>query len=380
MLRTRLNRVLNSRSYQLHLPPLSFHRSPQLRIPSHRTMVSASADRYLSDKAPPICRVEVAKPFSQLTPNEKLYAHYVGQASWAGARIIQEQWTPQALKLYDLIILTFSVNGKLADLGALSDKSGLSSEDFDQVVQYSAQASTIVLHNLVNYKSFGFTKIVPRISEEKFAVVVEQSANAANAIPLWNELKDHIYALSPENSLSIGKPKDGHISNYYLGQTITDEEVAAVQAAAEKIGVDVLNTRVRKNGPYDFTLLVASVNKTESIVHDINAESMSIKLTVEYGDFSVALAKAAAALLALAKAAAALREAKKYTANDTQTKMIEGYINSFESGSIEEHKAASVHWVKDVGPVVESYIGFIETYVDPYGGRAEWEGKLLVSL
>ncbi|KAG1782483.1 peptidase family M49-domain-containing protein [Suillus placidus] len=325
-------------------------------------MVSAAADRFLADKAPPICRVEVAKSFSQLTPREKLYAHYVGQASWAGARIIQEQWTPQALRLYDLLILTFSSNGKLADLDALSQESGISHEEFEQVLQYSSQA--IVLHNLVNYKSFGFTKIVPRVSEAKFAAVVEKSANAANAIPLWNELKDHIYALSPENSLSIGKPRDGHISNYYLGQTIMDEEVAAVQAAAEKIGVDVLNTRVRKNGPHDFTLLVASANKTESIIHEINAESTSIRLTVEYGDCSAALTKAVAAL----------HEAKKYTANDTQTKMMEGYINSFKTGSIEEHKAASVHWVKDVGPVVESYIGFIETYVDPYGGRAEWEG------
>ncbi|KAG1731884.1 peptidase family M49-domain-containing protein [Suillus lakei] len=357
MLRTRLNRVLNSRSYQ---PSISLHSSPLLRTQLHRTMVSAAADRFLADKAPPICRVEVAKSFSQLTPKEKLYAHYIGQASWAGARIIQEQWTPQALRLYDLLILTFSSNGKLADLDALSQKSGISHEDFEQVLQYSSQ----VLHNLVNYKSFGFTKIVPRISEEKFAAVVETSANAANAIPLWNELKDHIYALSPENSLSIGKPRDGHISNYYLGQTITDEEVAAVQAAAEKIGVDVLNTRVRKNGPHDFTLLVASVNKTESIIHEINAESTSIKLTVEYGDCSAALAKAVTAL----------HEAQKYTASDTQIKMIEGYINSFKTGSIEEHKAASAHWVKDVGPVVESYIGFIETYVDPYGARAEWEG------
>jgi len=58
-----------------------------------------------------------------------------------------------------------------------------------------------------------------------------------------SQLKSHIYSLSPESSLSIGKPNQGHVCNYYLGQTINDDEVATVQAAAEKIGVDVLNTR-----------------------------------------------------------------------------------------------------------------------------------------
>jgi dipeptidyl-peptidase III len=43
--------------------------------------------------------------------------------------------------------------------------------------------------------------------------------------------------------LFIGKRNLGHVSNYYLGETPSDEEVAAVQVAAEKLGVDVLNTR-----------------------------------------------------------------------------------------------------------------------------------------
>ena len=57
------------------------------------------------------------------------------------------------------------------------------------------------------------------------------------------QLKDHIYALSPEASLFIGKRSLGHISNYYLGEPINDNEVADVQTGAEKVGVDVLNTR-----------------------------------------------------------------------------------------------------------------------------------------
>ncbi|TFK76453.1 aflatoxin-detoxifizyme [Pluteus cervinus] len=322
---------------------------------------AVNAERFLADRAAPLCSLEVGKAFELLSDQEKLYTHYINQASWAGVRIIQEQWTPEATSLYDLLILIFSnPEGDLADLGGLQQRAGLSAEEWEDLSQYTSQ----VLSNLVNYKSFGFTKIVPRLSLEKFAAAVSNSARPAEALPLWNKLKSHIYATSPEASLFIGKRNLGHVSNYYLGEIITDDEVAAVQAAAEKLGIDVLNTRVVKNGPEDFTLLIASASSEAPAFHDIDYNSGSAKLKVQYGDYSQALSTAAAALL----------EAKKYAANDNQRAMLDGYSESFETGSIEAHKRGSKYWVKDVGPVVESYLGFIETYVDPYGGRAEWEG------
>jgi dipeptidyl-peptidase-3 len=52
----------------------------------------------------------------------------------------QEQWTPQAKALYDLLILTYSTNqGVLADLHALKTSSGLSDEDWNDLLQYTTQ-------------------------------------------------------------------------------------------------------------------------------------------------------------------------------------------------------------------------------------------------
>ena len=58
--------------------------------------------------------------------------------------------------------------------------------------------------------------------------------------------------------------------------------------------------------------------------------------------------------------------------------MLEKYVEHFNTGDIELHKESQRLWVQDQGPVVETNIGFIETYLDPKQVRAEYEGWVAV--
>lgn len=124
-------------------------------------------------------------------------------------------------------------------------------------------------------------------------------------------------------------------------------------------------SRVKKNGHNDFTLLIASASpnppsaqSTLTHQHTHEASSKTITLHIQYGDFA----------RPLQNSVHSLTQARQYAANEHQEKMIDGYVKSFETGDMEYYKEGSREWVKDKGPSVESYIGFVETYVDPYGG------------
>ena len=69
-----------------------------------------------------------------------------------------------------------------------------------------------------------------------------------------------------------------------------------------------------------------------------------------------------------------MRKAGEFVGNDNQKEMVKAYVEHFEFGDIDKHKDSQRHWIKDVGPIVETDIGFIETYLDPLGSKAEFEG------
>lgn len=79
---------------------------------------------------------------------------------------------------------TFSTApGKFADLSAIKSKSGVSEQDWTYALEYAAQVASI----LVNYKSFGFSKFVPRVGREEFAKIVKASPRAEEAVKQWDK-------------------------------------------------------------------------------------------------------------------------------------------------------------------------------------------------
>ena len=90
----------------------------------------------------------------------------------------------------------------------------------------------------------------------------------------------------------------------------------------------------------------------------------NVSVNVTSGDFHTILAKVTDNI----------EQAKHYTSNENQREMLTNYEEHFRFGDINKHKDSQRNWIRDIGPVVETCIGYIETYLDPSGTRAEFEG------
>jgi len=175
---------------------------------------------------------------------------------------------------------------------------------------------------------------------------------------LFGKCGDGMYSFTPAAKTLLGYPQDGHVSEYYPDSLdITKEEIAKVHTeTGGKFSPE--NTRLRKrtvDGKSTFELLVASADEGKEKVGDVD---------VVLGDHKDAMKRIVAECDAAMEAAL----------NDTQRGMFEKYSESFKTGSIGAHKESQKLWVQDKGPKVESNLGFIESYRDPHGIRAEWEG------
>jgi dipeptidyl-peptidase-3 len=105
--------------------------------------------------------------------------------------------------------------------------------------------------------------------------------------PSWmNDITKAMVSLPPDG---LGFPTENAISNYYLGERISREEISDVTKTMKKHGIEPENTRIRKNvtgGRVSFDVLQASV-ESEKAVLDKKEGHPEIRLV--RGDHSIEL-------------------------------------------------------------------------------------------
>lgn len=309
--------------------------------------------------------------FGGLTDRERLYAFHIGKAAWEGAKICLVQTSPEAPLIFELLQRTFAGCDAdptvIADLGSAATSAGVSDCAFRAFLVYCA----CFFNNMGNYRSFGDTKIIPGngCTPDVFASIVRLSAaykgggaQQAAIDDLLSATLDRVFSLGPREKELAMSP--GGISTYYSAD-VTKGEAAAVQKWLDRENISPYNTRLFKTAPGEFELRTASAdaNTNRGAV-----EFEGMKITVTSGDHGPLMARAASHL----------QQAIAHAANDEQRAMLAKYVEAFTTGDMQAHIDGSRLWIKDKGPAVESYIGFIESYQDPFGVRGEWEGFVAV--
>jgi dipeptidyl-peptidase-3 len=192
-------------------------------------------------------------------------------------------------------------------------------------------------------------------------------------VSLWEETQAAIYDLQSQK-LQLGMHPEG-VSTYYSAG-FTADDAAVITRFSEKHSLpQPYNSRVFKsveNGKTSYHIKYASAEKGG----DKSSPDLPIG-THEFEGYTVEVSRGDYSPF-MARIVAGLRAASIYASSATQESMLARYADSFTTGSIAAHMDGSRFWVKDKGPAVETYMGFIESYRDPIGTRGEWEGFVAI--
>ncbi|KAK0153565.1 Dipeptidyl peptidase 3 [Merluccius polli] len=320
-----------------------------------------------------ISALDCGEAFRLLSPREQMYSHYLSRAAWYGGLVVLLQTSPESANIFVLLQKIFRKQ-PAAELEPVAMAAGLTSEEYQAFLVYAAG----LYANMGNYKSFGDTKFIPNLPKDQLKALVfatqafQEQPNEMEA--LWDSCSSALFSLEDKQK-QLGLGNKG-ITTYFSGNCgLEDAELA--QKFLDSKNLSAYNTRLFKKengGKMCYEVRLASAVQKDCAVDGEEETSCGSfdfedkEFTVKRGDYAQLMEKVSHYL----------EKAQAHAANENQKRMLEEYRRSFTFGSIDAHKEGSRYWIKDKGPIVESYIGFIESYRDPFGSRGEFEGFVAV--
>ena len=180
---------------------------------------------------------------------------------------------------------------------------------------------------------------------------------------LYKKISGPMFAIPP---YGLGYTSDTAQTSYYPCGNLCEAEIASISKLLELEGIYPENTRISKQAGLNYTVHLASVQSGEPRCFSLDSERT---VQIVAGDHAGELTSMCSELSLAAT----------YAANDIQKDLLSAYVDSFQTGSLDQYRDSLRLWVKDKAPRVENIFGFVEPYRDPYGVRAEFEGLVAIA-
>lgn len=332
---------------------------PHIRLRMSSSTTAPTMSQFVFPPDQPVVRLDAAKAFNALAPQEQLYSHYLSRASWYGGLIVLLQTSPESVDIFRLLQHINSKQDVLSLKEAVAS-AGVTDEEFSAYLIYCSG----FYGNMGNYKGFGDSKFIPNLSVEQFGKIVKSSEAwkicESAMSKLWESVKAPLYSLSDkEQQLGIGEKG---VTKYFSANCdMTDSDLVNNFFKHKNIEGYINRTiKTVQDGKVHYEIRHAGGDS--KMIDEEDFEGVNFSITT--GDYQALLNRVSDNLVL----------AGKHCSNQLEKDMLEQYSQSFLTGSLDRHKDGSRHWIKNKGPIVETYIGFIETYRDPAGMRGEFEG------
>ena len=277
--------------------------------------------------------------FEELSFRQKLLAYYLYQASLSGRDMIYDQNYKHNLyirRTLEAIIKTYTGDRTTAD--------------YQKFITYVKRVwfSNGIHHHYAN------KKIIPEFSKEYFAQLVFGTDDYELPLQNMETSNDLIKKLTP---ILFDLKVDGMKVNQ-------DPNVDLVKSSAVNFYEGVSQKEVEA-----FYKNIIDQNDPEPVSYGLNS-----KLLREKGEIFERHWKANSMYAApIQKIIYWLEKAVEVAENDQQKKCFQLLIEYYQTGDLKKWDEYNIAWVQDTNSVIDFVNGFIETYNDPLGYRANYE-------
>ncbi|TLX76530.1 dihydrofolate reductase [Labilibacter sediminis] len=277
--------------------------------------------------------------FEKLSLKKKLFIYYLGQATIAGRDILWDQHGKYNLYLRDVLEAIYLSNPQ---------KEGEEWESFEVYLKK-------VWFSSGPHHHYSTEKFTPEFSRKSFKEWLNNLEEGVNKIK-----KEH---LSPGNISILEKmifdPK------FHSKRVNTNPAEDMISTSANNFYEDVTQGETES-----FYKELRSKADNKKLSFGLNSRLTKVNGTIKEEVYCIKGKYGSA----IEKIHAYLKQAAVYVENNEQQIVLNLLIEFYETGDLELFDQYCIKWVETLGGDIDYINGFIETYGDPLGIKATWEG------